>query len=379
MTHSSNWYDLFSRGARDWLRHNDKIRAAVRGQLPELISAPDLITGSQQRTVQVPVRLLEHAHFQLATPRKSSGAGQGAGKPGDVLLPAPMPGQPGQGGNEEGAISLLLEFSIDDILDWIWEEFHLPELKPTENNLLDQTTLVREGWDKRGAAARLDRRRTIKQALKRRAIQPDPPAFTNEDLRFRQVRIRHHPSSSAVVFFVMDVSASMEELQRRLAKTFFFFALQGIRRKYKQVATRFIAHTGRAWEFTEADFFEVSGSGGTVASSAFRLALSLIEQDYNGAQYNRYLFYTSDGENFAEDRSSASQALGRLARELNYMAYAETQPGSPLAMDTEMRRLFIELERQQLAVAHSLLTCGDDVWTAIRKFFTHQSMAEHNA
>ena len=60
------------------------------------------------------------------------------------------------------------------------------------------------------------------------------------------------------------------------------------------------------------------------------------------------------------------------------MGFAETAPGNPLPLDTEMRRLFSELERQQLAVANTLLTCGDDVWTAIRKFFTHQSMAEQS-
>ena len=67
-TINTAWYDLFSRGARDWLRHNDKVREAVQGHRPDLIAGPDLITGPQERTVQVPVRLLEHARWwgQLA-------------------------------------------------------------------------------------------------------------------------------------------------------------------------------------------------------------------------------------------------------------------------------------------------------------------------
>jgi len=379
MGRERSWYELFSRGARDWLRHNEKVRAAVHGQLPQILSGPDLITGAGQRTVQVPVRLLEHARFQLAAPRKSYGAGQGDGKPGDVLLAPPLPGECGSGGDGEGGISLLLEFSIEDILDWIWEEFRLPELKPSHNALREQPELIREGWDKRGAASRLDRRRTVKEAIKRRAIQPDPTPFINDDLRFRQIHVRPRPSSSAVVFFVLDASSSMRETERRLAKNFFFFALQGLRRKYQQVAVRFIGHTTQAWEFSEEDFFQVTGSGGTIASSAFRLALSLVEQDYKPEAYSRYLFYASDGENFPEDRNPASKLLSQLARELSYMGYAETAPGNPLALDTEMRRLFCELERQRLAVANTLLTCGDDVWTAIRKFFTHQSMAEQAA
>src|ERR1700756_359748 len=144
MDQAGNWYELFSRGARDWLRHNGRIRAAVQEHLPELIAGPDLITGPQQRRVQVPVKLLEHARFQLASAQRALGAGQGAGQAGDVLQPG-SPGGVGRGGGyQDGAVSLLLELSIDDIMDWLWEEFQLPELRPRTQPLLDQTKLARE-------------------------------------------------------------------------------------------------------------------------------------------------------------------------------------------------------------------------------------------
>ena len=59
------WYELFSRGARDWLRHNDKVREAVTGNLPELLSGADILTQPTGRTVLVPVKLLEHSRFRL--------------------------------------------------------------------------------------------------------------------------------------------------------------------------------------------------------------------------------------------------------------------------------------------------------------------------
>jgi uncharacterized sporulation protein YeaH/YhbH (DUF444 family) len=93
-----------------------------------------------------------------------------------------------------------------------------------------------------------------------------------------------------VVLFGLDVSASMTDAERKLAKTFFFFVLQGIRRKYGKVETRFIAHTTQAWEFSEPDFFQVTGTGGTGASTAFNLALEMIEDDYDPSQYNIYFF-----------------------------------------------------------------------------------------
>jgi sporulation protein YhbH len=371
------WYDLFSRGARDWLRHNDKVREAVRNHLPELIAGPDLITGPQDRSVQVPVKLLEHARFKLAEGRTQTGAGQGQGNPGDVL----QRGEPdqdngdgsGAGGDEDGEVKLLLEFSIDEVMDWVWEELKLPDLKPKSNARIDQQELVREGWDKRGARSRLDRRRTVKEAIKRRAVQTDPVPFTNDDLRFRQLVTRSRPSTSAVVFFVIDVSASMTQIERKLAKSFFFFAVQGIRRKYAKVETRFIAHTTHAWEFGEADFFQVSGVGGTIASSAFRLAIDVIRAELNPANNNIYMFYASDGENFTEDRAAATQSLTELAGMLNYIGYVETLPGVPRSLETEMRRLCHDLERRGLAVGSSVLSNSEDVWKALRKFFTEES------
>jgi uncharacterized protein len=378
-TINTAWYDLFSRGARDWLRHNDKVREAVHEHLPELIAAPDLITGSQQRTVRVPVRLLEHARFRLAESRTSSGAGQGDAQPGDVLQRADPfdtgQGDDGDGGSGEGEVRLMLEFSIDEVMDWLWEELKLPELKPRPNTRLDSPELVREGWDKRGAPSRLDRRRTAKEAIKRRAVQTDPVPFTNEDLRFRQVVERQRPATSAVVFFVIDVSASMTHAERKLAKSFFFYALQGIRRKYAKVGTRFIAHTTRAWEFTEADFFHVSGSGGTIASSAFRLTLDLVRGELDAAHDNIYMFYASDGENFTEDRAAANLALLELAGTLNYVGYIETLPGLPRTLDTEMRRLCADLERRGLPIGNSVLANNDDVWRALRRFFTQEAGA----
>ncbi|RJG07938.1 DUF444 family protein [Noviherbaspirillum cavernae] len=365
---------MFSRGARDWLRHNEKVREAVQRNLPNLVTGPDVITGSQDRTVQIPVRLLEHARFRLADPHSQSSAGQGKGSPGDILRQAQPDSaeEDGEGGNDEGEIKLLLEFKIDDIIDWLWEELQLPDLQPKRNTSVDDDEMVREGWDKRGARARLDRRRTVKEAVKRRAIQEDPVPFTNDDLRFRQLVQRRKPATNAVVLFALDVSASMTDAERKLAKSFFFFVLQGIRRKYAKVETRFIAHTTQAWEFSEGEFFNVSGTGGTGASTAFRLALDIIENEYDPAQYNGYLFYASDGENFTEDRPAAIESLTKLSGLLNYIGYVETVPGSPRTSETEMKMLCSDLERTGAPIGNCALTRHDDVWKAIRKFFVRQ-------
>jgi uncharacterized sporulation protein YeaH/YhbH (DUF444 family) len=100
----AGWYDLFSRGARDWLRHNDKVREAVRSHLPEAIAGGDVLSGGT-KTIRVPVRMLEHYHFRLRSPEQHQGVGQGAAKPGDSLGQpgaAPASGKGGGGRNDGG-------------------------------------------------------------------------------------------------------------------------------------------------------------------------------------------------------------------------------------------------------------------------------------
>ena len=63
----------------------------------------------------------------------------------------------------------MLELKVDDIVDWLWEELKLPDLKPKRAATIDEADYMREGWDRRGARSRLDRRRTVKEAVKRRA------------------------------------------------------------------------------------------------------------------------------------------------------------------------------------------------------------------
>lgn len=369
------WYDLFSRGARDWLRHNEKVRESAKQSLPELVAQGDVLTNPENRVVQVPVRFLEHYRFRLREDGASEGVGQGSGvKPGDVLRPGQDQAQgSGGGGSGEGGVEFVLEFKVDDILDWLWEELELPHLEPKLGGATEETEYVREGWNKRGARSRLDRRRTLKESVKRRAAQKTGPPFSDEDLRFRQLATRRRPLSRAVVAFVLDVSSSMDQEARGLSKTFFFWALQGLRRQYRHIETVFIGHTVNAWEFSEEEFFTVRGSGGTYASSGLNLALEVFRERFHPNQYNSYVFYASDGENFAEDREAAEKSLRELAGMLNFMGYVETGADHPSALDTEMSRLFELLARRAANTGRYPVGNQQDVWGAIRAFFTQQA------
>src|SRR6185503_3942527 len=311
-------------------------------------------------TVLVPVRLAEHSRFRLRDPESETGAGQGTGEPGQVL----RPGQPQQGqekggseaGSGQGDLQFVLELKVEDVLDWLWEELKLPDLKPKESSRQDDVDYVREGWDKRGVRSRLDRRRTVKQAIKRRAIQADPAAFTDDDLRFRQLVRRTKPATSAAVIFAIDVSGSMGETERQLAKTFFFFALQGIRRQYSKVEMAFVAHSAEAWEFNESQFFQTSGTGGTVSSTVFKLGQDIIRERFDPAHYNVYLFYASDGENLVDDREPSTESLREIASSLNYGGFIEIRPAYGISPETEMAGIVSKLQRENLPLGMARVT-----------------------
>src|ERR1700735_1438789 len=370
----ARWYDLFSRGARDWLRHDEKVREAVREHLPKIIANGDVINDST-RSVRVPVKMLEHYHFRLRNPGDSQGVGQGATKAGDVLGDARTErgGEKGAGGEGDGGIQLMLEIKIDDIVDWLWEEMQLPNLKARVGPSND-SDWVREGWDGRGARSRLDRRRSVKELVKRQGLG-GPKTFTDEDLRYRQLARRRQPAVHAVVFFMLDVSGSMSDRDRKLAKTFFFWVVQGLRREYRSLETVFVGHTTEAWEFTESEFFQVSGTGGTVSSTGFNKVREIIDARYNPGRCNIYLFYASDGDNSVGDREPAQVALDDIATKACFTGYVEVSSGLSRQLATETGRLFAELASAGCAAGSYALNDFDDVWGAVRHFFSAEAKA----
>lgn len=369
------WYDLFSRGARDWLRHNAKLREEVRKQLPDLISSSDVLSRPSDRTMRVPVRFLEHYRFRLSTEENPQGVGQGRVKAGDILRRGgENEGEAGrEGGSGSGELRFVFEFNMEDIVDWIWEELKLPDLEPrSAGNLLDEE-ITREGWDRRGPRARLDRRRTLKEAIKRRiAQQGEGEAFSDEDLRYRQLARRLRPATQAVVVFILDVSASMDEGRRMLAKSFFFWVVHGLRRQYGNVDTVFVAHTNEAWEFTEEEFFSVSATGGTIASTAFKLAHEILNSRFSPEHYNSYIFYASDGDNFGDDHQEVHDRLNELARLVNFMGFVETPQNFLENGRSEISRLFRSLAARDYPVGSYTVHGHDDIWEAIRLFFQYE-------
>ena len=206
--------------------------------------------------------------------------------------------------------------------------------------------------------------------VKRRGNPNAAPNFIDEDLRYRQLARRKQPAVHAVVFFMLDVSGSMSDRDRKLAKSFFFWVVQGLRREYRSLETVFVAHTTEAWEFSEPEFFQVSGTGGTVASTGLAKVREIVDERYNPARSNIYLFYASDGDNASSDSDEAREALKAVADVTCYTGYVEVSSGLSRQLATETGRLYAELAAGGFAAGSYALNDYDDIWGAVRNFFS---------
>ena len=144
------------------------------------------------------------------------------------------------------------------------------------------------------------------------------------DLRYRN-RVREPlPTSKAAMFCLMDVSGSMDEARKDLAKRFFILLYLFLTRHYQQTDVIFIRHHTQAAEVTEDEFFHATESGGTVVSSALTLMHEIIRQRYMGSDWNIYGAQASDGDNWQQDSSKCRELLeNKLLPLCRYFAYVQ--------------------------------------------------------
>jgi uncharacterized sporulation protein YeaH/YhbH (DUF444 family) len=144
------------------------------------------------------------------------------------------------------------------------------------------------------------------------------------DLRFRN-RVREPlPTSKAVMFCLMDVSGSMDEARKDLAKRFFILLYLFLSRHYERTEVIFIRHHTQAAEVTEDEFFHATESGGTVVSSALTLMHEIIRDRYASSEWNIYGAQASDGDNWQQDSSKCRELLDdKLLPLCRYFAYVQ--------------------------------------------------------
>jgi len=377
MSVSQQDWSLNRKGSVDQKRHKEKIREAIKKNLSDIISEENIIMSDGKRKVKVPIRSLDQYRFRYDHERQEH-AGQGGGKSkvGDVLGRDPQQGQgqgPGKGkgdaGQEAGEEYYEAEISVDELAAIIFEDLGLPNLEEKRQAELETETVRFTDIRKKGPMANLDKKRTILQNIKRNAASGDPSFhdIQNDDLRFKTWEPTIRYESNAVVIAMMDVSGSMGEFEKYIARSFYFWMLRFLRTKYTNVQIIFISHHTEAKEVTEEEFFHRGESGGTQVSSAYELALSIIQARYNPVDWNIYPFHFSDGDNLPWDNDRCVQLVDQLMQLCNIFGYGEIREGHYRSPSTLMSAYSKIQDKKFTSVT---ISDKREVYPALRKFFS---------
>jgi sporulation protein YhbH len=311
-------WSLHRKGEDDQRRHQQKIREAILNKLPELISNESLILSNGKSKVHIPIRSLEEYRFRYNFNKQQHiGSGQPTSKPGEKVGDAP------------GEDWTDAEIAIDDIEPLLFASLELPHLLPKPLEQLNQSDIIFTDIRKSGIQSNLDLKRTLIETIRRHAKSNQPKLqIKPDDLRFKTWNDIYKPHSNAVILAMMDTSGSMGQLEKYCARSFFFWMTRFLRSKYEQVEIVFIAHHTKAMVVTEEQFFSRGESGGTICSSAYELANSLVEKNYPPEQYNIYPVHFSDGDNLLSDNPKCVTELKLLLNRAAIIGYAEINPYS---------------------------------------------------
>jgi uncharacterized sporulation protein YeaH/YhbH (DUF444 family) len=174
------------------------------------------------------------------------------------------------------------------------------------------------------------------------------------------------------VIAMIDVSGSMGEFKKYIARSFYFWMVRFLRTKYDNVDIVFISHHTEAKEVSEEQFFTQGESGGTVVSSAYQLALDVIKQRYRPTDWNIYPFHFSDGDNYYSDNEEAVKLADELIATCNLFGYGEIgEEGSSSYRRSSGALLSIFNDRLQNKERFVGVRIDDkeDVYPALKQFF----------
>jgi uncharacterized protein len=393
-----------------------RYRAQVREAVARAVSGRKIAEADRDASISIPARDLSEPVF-----------GHGPGGRREMVLPGnkeyvtgdaiqrPQGGGGGPGGSGasedgEGEDSFRFRLSREEFLDFFFEDMALPDLIKTQLTAIPQSRRVRAGYRTDGTPSNLAVVRTMRESLARRiafagpaiarlrevneeldalggdAADPEDPrvaellrerealrARVNKvpfidtfDLRYRNRITQPMPIAQAVMVCVMDVSGSMDESRKDLAKRFFILLHLFLKRHYDRIEIVFIRHHTSAKVVDEEEFFHSTESGGTMVSSALEMAIDEIKEHYPLDQWNVYVAQASDGDNWESDSPRCRELLvNGLLPMVQYMAYVEITTGEP-------QNLWVQYEaaralRPNLALGR--IRDRSDIYPVLRELF----------
>jgi sporulation protein YhbH len=379
MSVQRNDWSLQRKGQIDQERHKERVREAIKKNLGSIVSNESIILSDGKRIVKVPIRSLDEYKFRYDYRKKKHvGTGDGNTKVGDVIAREGQQGQgtgQGQGGDQPGQEYYEAEVDIDEIAKLIFEDLHLPYLEDKAKQAVQSKTTKFTEIRRSGILSNLDKRRSIIENIKRTARESGKAGmsrFKKEDLRYKTWEEQVKYESNAVVMAMMDVSGSMGEFKKYIARSFYFWMVRFLKTKYDQVKIVFISHHTEAKEVTEEQFFTQGESGGTVVSSAYKLAIDIIAERFPARDWNIYPFHFSDGDNYYSDNDEAVRLADELISTCNLFGYGEIGEegaSSYRRSSGALLSIFNDRLKNQERFVGVRIDDKEDVYPALKEFF----------
>ncbi len=332
---------------------------------------------------------------------------------GDIL---PRSGDGGGGkpsgageGDSEDAFRFVL--SRDEFVDLFLDDLELPDLAKRRLASAESESIQRAGYTNSGSPANLSVSRTVRLAMARRVAlrRPRPetiaqleaelaeceeearrielaaeiealkgrlrriPFIDPIDIRYRRFETVPKPVTQAVMFCLMDVSGSMSEHMKDLAKRFYMLLYVFLKRRYRHVEIVFIRHTDRAEEVDEDTFFHGPASGGTLVSSALKEMHEIVRARFRPADWNIYAAQASDGDNSHADAEVVSRLLTEMILPVSqFFAYLEVGEanGSNFEMpDSSLWTLYQRLHDNGAPLSMRKVTSRSEIFPVFRDLF----------
>jgi len=408
-----------------------RAKSLIRKAVHETSASRSIKDADQEGEVSLPAQGVHEPSLR----RSSSGGIRDHLLPGNKeyiegdTIPRPQGGG-GGGGSEgspdgEGQDDFRFALSRDEFVDLFLEDLELPDLAKRRVVSTEAVTWHRAGYSVTGSPANLALNRTVRNSLSRRialrrpkaseleklrediaALSPDGedearrleleeelarklrrtgviPYIDPLDVRYRRFEAQPKPVAQAVMFCLMDVSGSMTEHMKDLAKRFYVLLYIFLKRRYKNVDVVFIRHTHQAQEVDEDTFFHSPETGGTVVSTAIEEMQRVIDERYSPDSWNIYAAQASDGDNTASDNDKTAALLVDVILPVcQYYAYLEVGrdsehfPPGFIRRDSDLWQTYTAICRSGAPMAMRKVGHRRDIYPVFRELFARKSEQE---
>ncbi|MGL4474664.1 MAG: YeaH/YhbH family protein [Shewanella sp.] len=333
--------------------------------------------------------------------RPQGGGGQGSGK-GDAS------------DSGEGQDEFVFQISQEEYLELLFEDLELPNLQKNRLNKLVEYQIYRAGFTNNGVPANINivrslrgsqarriamtsgRKRQLNELIEQLAALENTPGSQAEkilalkeeiallqqridkvpfidtfDLKFNNFAKREIPTSQAVMFCLMDVSGSMDQATKDMAKRFYILLYLFLTRTYKNLEVVYIRHHTQAKEVDEHEFFYSQETGGTIVSSALKLMYEVQQERYPAHEWNIYAAQASDGDNWADDSPGCKTLLeDKILPLVRYFSYIEITNRAHQTLWREYEAL--QQSYDNMAVQH--IRQVEDIYPVFRELFKKQAV-----